>query len=266
MNAPVEPISTLAVPRRIIVGVAVAALRQDEAIALLEHRILGGDFTKVGFLNAHISNIACADARLMRALDGFLVLPDGVGVDIASKLLYAETFPDNLNGTDFVPALLKSIGQGRPFGQGLSVGLLGASPENVAGAAKALAAMAPQHRFHVVSDGFFSPLDEPKILAKLAEMRPDILLVAMGVPKQELFIADRTTDIHATCVFAVGALLDFLSGAVPRAPQWMRSARLEWLFRLVIEPGRLWRRYMLGNPIFLLHVISQKLTGAWSRR
>jgi exopolysaccharide biosynthesis WecB/TagA/CpsF family protein len=59
---------------------------------------------------------------------------------------------------------------------------------------------------------------------------------------------------------AVGALLDFLSGMVPRAPAWMRRLRLEWVFRLIVEPGRLWRRYILGNPVFLARVMRQKLS------
>ena len=257
MNAHAKPGPEIVVPRRIIAGVAVAVLRQAEAIALLQQRLKHKHFTRVGFLNAHIANIACADGRLKAALADFLVLPDGVGVDVASKILYAAPFPDNLNGTDFVPALLKATGRS------LSVGLLGATPENISGATKALATMAPQHRFHLISDGFYSPLDEPRILADLARIRPDILLVAMGVPKQELFIAERIMAEHTTMPLAVGALFDFLSGAVPRAPLWMRDMRMEWLFRLAIEPGRLWRRYILGNPVFLIHVMRQKLTGAW---
>lgn len=246
------------IPQKVIVGVAVASLSWGDAIAVLQHRIFGRHFTKVGFLNAHISNIACSDRRLMMAMADFLVLPDGVGVDVAAKVLYAESFPANLNGTDFIPALLKATE--RP----LSVGLFGAKRANIEKAAAALKQMAPQHGFHVVSDGFFSPLDEPKILGALELLKPDILLVALGAPKQEFFIADKITERHTTMPFAVGALFDFLSDAVPRAPAWVRKLRLEWLFRLAVEPGRLWRRYLLGNPIFLFHVFWQKLTGAWS--
>ena len=90
-------------------------------------------------------------------------------------------------------------------------------------------------------------------------MRPDILLVAMGVPRQEFWIAKNITSSHCTLPIAVGALLDFLSGSVPRAPAWMRRLRLEWVFRLIVEPGRLWRRYVLGNPVFLARVVRQKL-------
>lgn len=88
----------------------------------------------------------------------------------------------------------------------------------------------------------------------------------MGVPRQELWIARNLTEKHCTLPIAVGALLDFLSGAVPRAPGWMRRMRLEWLFRLIVEPGRLWRRYIVGNPLFLARVLRQKLVGGGSSR
>lgn len=259
MNVHSAPRTATTVPQKVIVGISVASLRSEDAIQVLQDCIRRKRFTRVGFLNAHISNIACSDARLMKKMADFMVLPDGVGVDIAAKLLYAEPFPANLNGTDFVPALLQAIKEP------LTVGLIGAKRENIERAAAVLAELAPQHRFEVISDGYFSALDEDDVLARTAKIRPDILLVALGAPKQELFIADRITAEHATLPFAVGALFDFLSGAVPRAPGWVRKARLEWLFRLLIEPGRLWRRYVLGNPVFLFHVFRQKLTGAWSQ-
>ena len=104
--------------------------------------------------------------------------------------------------------------------------------------------------------------EEPLILERIEALRPDILLVAMGVPRQEFWIAKNITPRHCTLPMAVGALLDFLSGTVPRAPAWMRRLRLEWVFRLIIEPGRLWRRYILGNPVFLARVVRQKLSSS----
>ncbi len=79
----------------------------------------------------------------------------------------------------------------------------------------------------------------------------------MGVPRQELWIAKNITSSHCTVPMAVGALLDFMSGAIPRAPLIIRRLRLEWLFRLITEPGRLWRRYIVGNPVFLARVLRQ---------
>jgi exopolysaccharide biosynthesis WecB/TagA/CpsF family protein len=243
-----------------ILGVSVARVGWDEAQGLLRVRIAARRFTKVGFLNAHNANVACADADFSDALSRFLVLPDGVGVDVAARLLYGSKFPANLNGTDFVPALLKSVE--KP----LKVGLLGATRRNADAAAAVLARIAPQHAFTVVHDGFFTVEQEPEILSGIAALRPDVLLVAMGVPRQEFWIDRNLTSRHCTLPIAVGALLDFLSGAVPRAPLWVRRLRMEWLYRLVQEPGRLWRRYIVGNPLFLTRVLKQKLFATRSSR
>ena len=240
-------------PSRAIIGTEVAVLAWNEALDLLRGFLAEKRFTKISFLNAHNANVASTDAAFAQALDDFLILPDGVGVDVASKLLYGEKFPANLNGTDFIPALL--VAETRP----LTIGLLGATRINAQRAAAKLSEIAPRHRFEVVHDGFFSAAEETEILDRLRRMKPDILLVAMGVPRQELWIARNLDQSFCTLPIAVGALLDFLSGAVPRAPRLVRKLRLEWLFRLAIEPGRLWRRYVLGNPVFLTRVLAQKL-------
>lgn len=238
---------------REILGSSVASLEWDEGLALLRRLIAEKRFTKVTFLNANNANIAAREPDFAAALGDFLVLPDGIGVDIAARLLYGTPFPANLNGTDFVPALLAE--EKKP----LSVGLVGARRENAQAAAARLSAIAPQHRFTFINDGFFTPDQEPRVLAEIERLHPDILLVAMGVPRQELWIARSLTDRHCTLAFAVGALLDFLSGAVPRAPYWMRQLRIEWVYRLALEPKRLWRRYVLGNPLFLARVVMQRL-------
>ncbi|TSE02569.1 WecB/TagA/CpsF family glycosyltransferase [Mesorhizobium intechi] len=235
-----------------ILGISVLAIRWDDAIALLTRLIAERRFTKVSFLNAHNANIAYSDPVFAEALDDFLILPDGIGVDLAAQLLYGAPFPDNLNGTDFVPAFLQA--STRP----LTVGLLGATRVNAEAASVKLAALAVQHNFVVIHDGYFSAAQEPEIIGRIAALRPDMLLVAMGVPRQELWIARHIDDRHCTMPIAVGALLDFLSGSVPRAPLWMRRLRLEWLFRLAVEPGRLWRRYVVGNPVFLWRVVKQR--------
>jgi exopolysaccharide biosynthesis WecB/TagA/CpsF family protein len=236
-----------------ILGIPVVSIDWDQAISLLTHMIDDRRFTKVTFLNAHNANLAYADPAFAEALDDFLILPDGIGVDIAAKVLYGSPFPANLNGTDFVPAFLQaSI---RP----LTVGLLGTTRANADAASRKFRALAPQHRFEVIHDGYFSASEEAGIVERIGHLRPDILLVAMGVPRQELWIARNIDASHCTLPIAVGALLDFMSGTVPRAPLWVRKLRLEWVFRLLIEPGRMWRRYILGNPVFLWRVARQKI-------
>jgi len=243
-----------------ILGISVASVGWDEAISLLKRMLAERRFTKVSFLNAHNANVASIDAAFATALEDFFILPDGVGVDMAAKILYGSPFPANLNGTDFVPGFLKAAS--KP----LTVGLLGATRRNADAAAGKLTAIAPQHNYIVIHDGYFSPQEEPGVIEIIRGLRPDVLLVAMGVPRQELWITRNLTDKHCTIPIAVGALLDFLSGAVPRAPGWIRRMRLEWLFRLIIEPGRLWRRYIVGNPLFLARVLRQKLVGDGGRR
>lgn len=232
-----------------ILGIRVASVAWREATAVLDRLIAERRFTKVGFLNAHIANLAVEDAKFAALLADFLVLPDGVGVDMAAKILYGEPFPANLNGTDFIPGYLAATKTP------LTVGLIGAKPSNVEGALRSFTSQAPQHRFVLINDGFFKPADEPRILERIRTLRPDILLVAMGVPRQEIWISENMTEAHCTLPIAVGALFDFMSGAVPRAPLMMRKMKLEWVFRLVIEPSRLWRRYVVGNPVFLLRVL-----------
>ncbi|MFC6488315.1 WecB/TagA/CpsF family glycosyltransferase [Nitratireductor sp. GCM10026969] len=242
-----------ALAEREILGSSVASLEWDEGLDLLRRCIAERRFTRVTFLNANNANIAAREPAFASTLHDFLVLPDGIGVDIAARILYGAPFPANLNGTDFVPALLAA--EKNP----LTVGLIGTKRENAAAAAAKLSALAPQHRFAFVHDGYFTVEEEPGILAEIQRLRPDVLLVAMGVPRQELWIARNITEHHCTMPIAVGALLDFLSGTIPRAPLWMRRLRLEWLFRLLLEPKRLWRRYVLGNPLFLARVLRQRL-------
>lgn len=254
MNLVVAP-SSEALSERDILGVRVAVLDRGRAIRLIEARLASGAFTRLAFLNAHCSNMAWRDERYRAALSNFLVLADGIGVDIASRALHGEEFPDNLNGTDFIPELLAAIHTP------LRVGLLGSTPENVRNAADGFARSAPRHEFIVVSDGFFGEADIPAILGRIADLKLDVLLVAMGVPKQEVFIAGQVHEGHVRIAAGVGALFDFMSGAVPRAPVWVREWRLEWAYRLWNEPLRLWRRYVIGNPVFIARVYLRKLFG-----
>ncbi|MFK4824400.1 WecB/TagA/CpsF family glycosyltransferase [Paenochrobactrum sp. BZR 588] len=245
------------VPQRDILGIEVVALKWKPALELVAQNIHDGIFTRVAWLNAHCANVAQADVDYRQALRSFLILPDGIGVDIASRILHGSSFPDNLNGTDFVPALLASIKEP------LRVGLWGAKPDEVALACAKFKKQTPQHDLQVISHGFFTSLEEPVILEKLAQFRPHILLVAMGVPRQEIFISHKITGEHCTAVFGVGALFDFQAGGVKRAPEWIRKTRMEWVYRLLQEPQRLWRRYLVGNPLFLWHLLKYRL---WARK
>jgi alpha-1,3-mannosyltransferase len=100
------------------------------------------------------------------------------------------------------------------------------------------------------------------IVAKIVASKADVVLVAMGNPAQETWLAENLAATGCRLGFGVGALFDFLSGDVVRAPRWVRAVRMEWVYRLFREPGRLWRRYLLGNPMFLMRVLGQWWCGA----
>lgn len=239
---------------RDILGVDVRVWSKQRAFADIESTIAAGKHRKYAFLNAHGANIVSEDAEYRKTLKRFEVMADGIGVDIASKGLYGQKFPDNLNGTDFIPGLLEHLRTR------VHVALLGAREGVAELAAIKLKACFPQHCFSVVGNGYFTSHGEDVILTHLATDRPDILLVALGNPKQEKWIARCCTQDHAVAVIGVGALLDFIAERVPRAPKIWIDFRVEWLYRLLLEPRRMWRRYVLGNPLFLMRVLRQRLT------
>lgn len=238
-----------------ILGSPVADLGWEDALTLVDDRLSqGAAFTHIAFLNANNANIMASDEAYQTVLGRSLVLADGVGVDLAARVLYGKRFHANLNGTDFVPALLTYVE--RP----LRIGLLGAKPEVLEKAAANMRRHVPWHRFDCICDGYFDRAQPETVKARIADADVDLLLVAMGTPLQEKWIDENLRSCDVRVAMSVGALFDFVSGYSPRAPSWLRALRLEWLYRLWQEPSRLWRRYVIGIPVFLVRVLLQKRT------
>lgn len=250
---PNQPNSTGLPDVRNILGVEVSVLSKSGALAYISQLITDFKHTKILFLNAHGANLAWRDEAYRHCLKKFLVLPDGLGVDLCSLLNYGEKFPDNLNGTDFIPHLLGQLEKG------VSVALLGAHPGVAELAAKSLQSQFGKHRFTVISHGYYPPDQEKEILRRLSELKPDILLVAFGNPAQEKWINNNCGPENCRLVFGVGALFDFIAGRIPRAPNYVRRMRLEWLYRLWLEPKRMWVRYIIGIPTFMIRALKQKI-------
>ncbi len=240
---------------RNILGVDVCAISRADAFLMIEKDVLNRQHRKIAFLNAHGANIAYENHDYRKLLEQFLVLADGVGIDLGSDTLYREKFPDNLNGTDFLPRLLNHIKTP------MRVGFLGGEPGVAEEAALALGGAHSQHKFIPVRDGYFEKSDLKQIMGKITNARLDMLFVAFGNPLQEQWIAKNCDGKHCAVVFGVGAFLDFSSGRVPRAPRWMVRFRLEWIFRLLREPSRMWRRYLIGSPLFISRIYRQRFFG-----
>jgi alpha-1,3-mannosyltransferase len=248
--------SVLGTKVRAILDVPVGVTTVPEAVALLDDRMEAKNPSTVIFANAHTLNQAMSSDKTLAALRRSIVFNDGIGVDIASRLLFGKSFPENMNGTDFVPRYLKSTRHQ------LRIFLLGGVPGIAERAAEHLSRVAPQHQVVGCSHGYLSPRGTAEVVEKIRLSQADLLLVAMGDPKQELWLTEYLPHTGCRLGIGVGALFDFMAGAVPRAPAWVQSIRLEWLYRMMQEPRRLWRRYLVGMPMFLLRVGKQWIGGA----
>ncbi|MEN3792625.1 WecB/TagA/CpsF family glycosyltransferase [Fulvimarina sp. MAC3] len=247
-----EP-TTAATGTMMLAGVQIEDRSGEDIIARLVQCLSGEGFLRIAFLNAHCVNLARRNDAYRQALQECVVLPDGIGVDLGARLLYGRKFTENLNGTDFVPRFF------RQAKTPLKVGLVGGAPGVAEKAAETLRRLTPVHRFVAVSDGFFGDAGRGPVLSQLQEGRFDVVLVAMGVPAQERFMVEHLGAAHGRILIGVGALFDFLAGEVVRAPRAVRKLRLEWAWRLGLEPSRLWRRYVIGNPLFIAEILRDRL-------
>lgn len=178
-----------------------------------------------------------------------LILADGAPVVWASHLL-GRKLPDRIPGSDLTPAIFAAV----PAEQTLNVYLLGAMP----GVAEVAAANIERRWPQVKVTGCYSPplgfekspIENEKILAQIAAAAPDLLIVGVGAPKQELWVHEHCGQLAAKAALCVGATIDFLAGEKSRAPKWMRKVGLEWAHRLATEPRRLAGRYARDAWVF----------------
>ncbi len=199
----------------------------------------------LAYVNAHTLNLTARNRNLRDALNRCdLVLNDGLGLDLAAKMR-GERFPENLNGSDFTIWLLR-LAASRDW----NVFLLGGRPGVGETAASRLTERIDGLRIVGTCHGFTGESDD-ELAQRIARSQTDLLLVALGNPLQELWLDRNLDDTGARIGVGVGAFLDFSAETVRRAPSWMTALGVEWCFRLAQEPLRLWRRYLIGNPLFL---------------
>lgn len=245
----------LGIETRSVLGVKIAAFSSDQAVDYIDRSHGRGKTLRVYFANANFLNLIRRRPDREVLLANSLVLNDGLGVDIASKVLFGSTFPDNLNGTDFCPAYLANTRRA------LKIFLLGGEAGVAEAAAVTLKERYPQHDIVGVRDGYFGAAKDAEVVAQIRESGADTLFCGMGNLKQEDWLALHADATGCSVAFAVGAFLDFVSETKPRAPEWFRRNRLEWLFRMLLEPKRLHRRYLVDGVLFLARVFGQYMGG-----
>jgi N-acetylglucosaminyldiphosphoundecaprenol N-acetyl-beta-D-mannosaminyltransferase len=232
------------------------------SVAELHARILGivreGGHALVLHVNVHGLNFCYRDPALRSFFNAApVVFADGAGVVLAARIL-GERLPERITYADWAWQLAAFA-----EGENLSIFFLGARPGVAERAAACLKERHPKLDVAGVHHGHFdhdpgAPENEA-VLGEINASRPDVLLVGFGMPLQERWLMNNWDRVDARVALTGGAVFDYLSGELKRGPRILTDNGFEWLARLLIEPRRLWRRYVLGNPVFLLRVLRQRL-------
>jgi N-acetylglucosaminyldiphosphoundecaprenol N-acetyl-beta-D-mannosaminyltransferase len=246
-----------------VLGVGVDAL----TVAELHERIRGfvweGRRATVLNANAHCLNLASRDASLRRFLnEADVVFCDGAGVMLAARLLGGR-IPARITYADWLPVLSDFAAS-----EGFSMYFLGGKPGVAERAAKELRGSRPDLEIRGARHGYFerSGPENEAVVREINDASPDILVVGMGMPIQERWLMENRVELDARVVLTGGAAFDYVSGGLRRGPRVLTDNGLEWLARLIVEPRRLWRRYILGNPAFVFRVARQAVRRKLARR
>lgn len=211
-------------------------------------------------VNVAILMMMRSDASLRAFVDrASLIVADGQPLLWASQL-QGDPLPERVTGIDLIDELCALAAK-----EGFGVYFLGAKRAVIETAADRLAARHPGLQVCGVADGYFDPDEGSSRARAIAESGARILVVGMGVPRQEQFIENHWDELGVELAIPVGGSFDVIAGATRRAPVWLQRIGMEWFFRLMQEPRRLWKRYLVTNTQFIFHLL-RSVVGSDSRR
>ena len=216
----------------------------------------------INTINAHSYNTALKDPLFAEALQkGDVLIPDGASIVMACRWLKAKSQPtERIAGWDLFELEMERLNRkgGKCFFMGSSEKVLGLIREKAA-------RVYPNITVETYSPPYkpeFSEEDNRAIIHAINTAKPDLLWIGMTAPKQEKWTYTHWNELDIDCHCGnIGAVFDFFAGTVERAPKWWQEHSLEWLYRLMKEPKRMWRRYIIGNALFLLNVAKEKFNG-----
>jgi len=211
----------------------------------------------INTLNGHSYNVAKKDPEFKKALLGAdVLLPDGESVVLGAKFLGISEL-HKIAGFDLFYHLMLSLQE-----KGGSCFFLGASEKTLSLITSRVRKEFPDIRVGAFSPPYkavFSEEDNQIMLEKVNKFKPDVLFVGMTAPKQEKWAFENKNKLNANVICSIGAVFDFYAGTTKRPPRWMINLRMEWLGRLLKEPKRMWRRYILSTPVFFIDIVRYKL-------
>ena len=242
-------------PRAEVLGCSIDRLDMRQTLARVEQLIADRGFAQHVAINA-AKLVAMRDDPELQAIIGRceLVSADGQSVVWASRLL-GDPLPERVPGVDLMRELL-ALAEGR----GYRVFILGAKQEVLDKAAAVIAAEHPELVLAGMRDGYFSDAEDATVAEQVRAARPDILFVAISSPKKEYWLGQHGRSIGVPFVMGVGGSVDVLAGVTRRAPEAWQRLGMEWLYRLLQEPGRMWRRYLVTNTRFLRMLATEVAT------
>jgi N-acetylglucosaminyldiphosphoundecaprenol N-acetyl-beta-D-mannosaminyltransferase len=233
-----------------ILGLAFDNVTMAEAVSLSQEKLQKGEKFYCVTPNAEIGYKAIKDATFRNLVnDAGLLLPDGAGVILASKII-GTPLKEKVAGVDFADNLMTLMEQ-----EGYKLYLLGGKPGVAQMAGEKMLQKHPSLQICGMADGYFQ--DETAAVAQVNASGADILFVCLGAPKQELFMKHHLDELNVKMMIGLGGTLDAFAGTVKRAPKWMIRCNLEWFYRLVKEPKRLGR--MMCLPKYILAAFAKKI-------
>jgi N-acetylglucosaminyldiphosphoundecaprenol N-acetyl-beta-D-mannosaminyltransferase len=246
----IEPVMLGRERRRVsLAGVWIDQITFAAAVDLIPHFLSTGHAHQIATVNLDFLRIAQRDPVFRETINSAdLAVPDGMPLVWLSKLR-GQPLAERITGVELVDQCCQIAAERR-----LGVFLLGATPEVAAAAGRTLEVRYPGLRVvgvHSPPFGRPTPEQDAAIVRLIRDAAPSFLFVALGAPRQDLWIAAHREALGVPVAMGIGCVFDLLAGAVRRAPEWMQHGGLEWAFRLGQEPGRLWRRYLMGDlPLF----------------
>jgi N-acetylglucosaminyldiphosphoundecaprenol N-acetyl-beta-D-mannosaminyltransferase len=237
-----------------ILGVKVDCISKEDLLKQALDWVGQDRKVTISYVNAHCLNVAAKDEAYRKLLNQFdLIFSDGVGVVWAGRFLERR----KLYKVTCRAWIEEFCGMCQE--EGISLYLLGGKPGITREAQKRLQGRWPKLQILGAGDGYFHEKSEVEVLGEIEEKKPDVLLVGMGVPRQEKWMEINRQQIPAKVCWAVGAMFDYVAGAEAPVPGWMERLALEWVWRMVVDPRDKWKRYMIGIPLFMGRVLLQKL-------
>ena len=229
-----------------VLGIPIALIEQNEIISVIQKSIEEKRKGWITGINGHALNLSYKSSWLKDFYNHALLnCSEGFGV-VTAAFLSGVKIPKHKHWAEWAYELLQMLEE-----NDYSLFLLGSTDEVGEKAVDNLHKLYPKLRITGRLNGYSDMKQNDSLINSLNNSKSDIVFVALGMPKQEEWIYRNKDKLHARIIFPVGALLDYLSGMKKRSPRWMSSIGMEWFYRLLTEPQKVWRRYLLGNPLLI---------------